>query len=368
VELVVAGRPILLGTPGAPAPGIPFPDPLRLHGDSELAPGLADHAVSVMAGGPPEWLREALHATLDADGDRYPDERRATAALAALHDRDPEEVVPTNGAAEALWLLPAAVRPTLAVCVHPAFTEAEAALRAHDVPVARVHRDPDLDFALDPQAVPETADLVVVGNPASPSGTLDPASALLALRRPGRVIAVDEAFMDLVPGEPASLVRERLDDVVVVRSLTKSMGIPGLRAGYAVAAQPLARRLRAVRPPWSVNALALAALAAVAARPEALAAAAARADSERSDLAERLAAVPGLRTWPSAANFCLVEAPDGPRVVAALRERGIAVRPAASFPGLGPNHLRIAARSPRENARVAEALAEVLAPEAVEWR
>jgi histidinol-phosphate/aromatic aminotransferase/cobyric acid decarboxylase-like protein/adenosyl cobinamide kinase/adenosyl cobinamide phosphate guanylyltransferase len=361
VELVVAGRAIEL----ARAPAAPDPA-LRAHGDAELAPGLADHAVSVMAGGPPDWLRESLHAALDADGGRYPDEREATVAVAALHERAPEDVVPTNGAGEALWLLPAALRPRHAVCIHPAFTEAEAALRAHGVPVERVLRDPDRGFALDPAAVPEGADLIVLGNPASPSGTLDPASAVLALRRPGRTVVVDEAFMDLVPGEPATLVGQRLDDVIVVRSLTKSMGIPGLRAGYALAAPGLAERLRAVRPPWSVNALALTALAAVARRPEALAAAAARAEAERADLAERLAALPGLRTWPSAANYCLVEVADGPRVAAALRERGIAVRPAASFPGLGPGHLRIAARAPAENERLAWALAQVLATETVE--
>ena len=160
--------------------------------------------------------------------------------------------MPTNGAAEALWLLPAALRPALAACVHPGFTEAEAALRAHGVPVARVLRDPERDFALDPAAVPDAADLVVVGNPASPSGTLDPAAALLALRRPGRVVAVDEAFMDLVPGEPASLARERLEDVIVVRSLTKSLGIPGLRAGYAIA-PPAARRAAARGAPALVG-------------------------------------------------------------------------------------------------------------------
>jgi histidinol-phosphate aminotransferase len=241
--------------------------------------------------------------------------------------------------------------------VHPGFTEGEAALRAHGVPVARVLRRPEDGFALDPGAVPDEADLVLVGNPASPSGTLDPASAVLALRRPGRVVVVDEAFMDLVPGEAASLVREPLDDVIVVRSLTKSLAVPGLRAGYAVASPALAARLRAVRPPWSANALALAALAAAAQRPEALAAAAERATAEREDLAARLAAVPGVRTWPSVTNFCLIEVADGPRVVGVLRERSIAVRPAASFPGLDDRHLRLTARDPAANARLVDALA-----------
>jgi histidinol-phosphate/aromatic aminotransferase/cobyric acid decarboxylase-like protein/adenosyl cobinamide kinase/adenosyl cobinamide phosphate guanylyltransferase len=360
VELVVAGQPLALGGGLPPGGALPDTGDLRAHGDAELAPGLTDHAVNVLSGGPPDWLRAALHEALDAGGSRYPDERPAVAALAALHGRAPEEIVPANGAAEALWLLPAALRPSLAACVHPAFTEAEAALRAHGVPVTRVLRDRESDFALDPAAVPEAADLVVVGNPASPSGTLDPAAAVLALRRPGRVVVVDEAFMDLVPGEPGSLVRERLPDVIVVRSLTKSMSLPGVRAGYAVASPGPAARLRAVRPPWSANALALAALVAIARRPEALAAAAERAAAERADLAARLEALPGVRTWPGAANFCLVEVADGPGVAAALRERGIAVRPAASFPGLHAGHLRITARSAPENERLAGALAESL--------
>jgi histidinol-phosphate/aromatic aminotransferase/cobyric acid decarboxylase-like protein/adenosyl cobinamide kinase/adenosyl cobinamide phosphate guanylyltransferase len=367
VELVVAGRPVELSaaapngaaraprglTPGATS--TEGSDPLlRRHGDADVRPGDADHAVTVLAGGPPAWLREALR---DVDVSRYPDEREACEALAALHGRDPAEIVPTNGAAEALWLLAPALRPQLAACVHPGFTEGEAAQRAHGVAVARVLRDPERGFALDASAVPPAADLVLVGNPASPSGTLDPAAALLALRRRERVVVVDEAYMDLVPGEPGSLVRERLDDVIVVRSLTKSLAIPGLRAGYAIAPPALADRLRAARPPWSANALALAALTAAARRPDALAAAAQRAQADGADLAERLAAIDAIRTWPSATHFCLVEVPDGPRLLGTLREQRIAVRPAGSFPGLGPNHLRLTARDPAANARLAEAVA-----------
>jgi histidinol-phosphate/aromatic aminotransferase/cobyric acid decarboxylase-like protein/adenosyl cobinamide kinase/adenosyl cobinamide phosphate guanylyltransferase len=357
VELVVAGRALSLGSAHVPATNA---NPLRQHGDQAVRPGDADHAVNVIAGGPPEWLRAELEGALERAASRYPDERAAVNALAALHGRDPQEIVPTNGGAEALWLLPAALRPALAACVHPGFTEAEAALRAHGVPVARVLRERGRDFMLDPAAVPAEADLVIVGNPASPSGTLDPAATLLALRRPGRVLVVDEAFMDLVPGEPATLVRERLDDVIVVRSITKALSIPGLRAGYAVAPGHLAERLRAVRPPWSANVLALTALTATARRPDAMAAIAEQATAEREDLERRLARVAGVRTWPSVANFCLVEVEDGPAVLAALRERRIAVRAAASFPGLGAGDLRVTARAPEENERLVAALADAV--------
>ncbi len=354
--LVVAGRAIELPPQSAPAV-----EDLRSHGDELVRPGDADHAVSVLAGGPPDWLREALRRSLDEDVAAYPRESETIAALAALHGRAPAEIVPCNGAVQALWLVPAALRPRLAACVHPGFTETEAALRAHRIAVVRVLRDPDDGFALDPAAVPDAADLVVVGNPASPSGTLDPAAAVLALRRPGRTVVVDEAFMDLVPGEPASLVRDPLPDVIVVRSLTKSLAIPGLRAGYAVASVALADRLRAVRPQWSCNALTLAALRAMASRPAALEAAAARAQAERSDLEALLAQIGGVRLWPGAANYVLVRVRDGAAVVERLRDAGIAVRPAGSFPGLTADDLRITARGPVDNARLADALAAAVA-------
>ena len=140
-----------------------------------------------------------------------------------------------------------------------------------------------------------------------------------------------------------------------MRSLTKALGVPGLRVGYAVAPPALAERLRAVRPPWSANALALAALVAAAAHPGELAAIAEQAADERRDLEARLSGV--VRTWPGAANFVLIEVPDGPRVVAELRAQRIAVRPAASFPGLDDRHIRITARDPESNARVAELVA-----------
>ena len=357
VELVVAGRPIVVTSP-PPGEG---DDDLRHHADELVADGDADHAVSVLSGGPPEWLRDTLQAALAERAQAYPDERKAVAALAALHARKPEEIVPTNGAAQGLWLLPAALRPTLAACVHPGFTEGEAALRAHGVAVARVLREPDRGFALDPAAIPEAADLVLLGNPVSPSGTLDSAAAVLALRRPGRTVVVDEAFMNLVPGEPGSLVRNAPPDVIVVRSLTKALAVPGLRVGYAVAAPGVAARLRAVRPPWSVNALALAVLAAAAQRSDEVTAAAVRASAERDDLMCGLARIPRVRTWPSCANFCLIEVPDGPRVTAALKANGIAVRPAGSFPGLAASHLRLVAREPAANARLLEALDEAVA-------
>jgi histidinol-phosphate aminotransferase len=147
---------------------------------------------------------------------------------------------------------------------------------------------------------------------------------------------------------------------VVVRSLTKLWMLAGIRAGYLLAPPQLVATLAAQRQPWSVNAPALAALEASAsdrATPRRIVAEVAAA---RADLVAELAALPGVRTWPGAANFLLLEVPDGEAATGALRAAGIAVRPASSFPGLSHDHIRVAVRRPDENRRLLEALARAL--------
>ncbi|HEX6674224.1 MAG TPA: Rv2231c family pyridoxal phosphate-dependent protein CobC [Actinomycetes bacterium] len=349
---------------GAPAPPAAaaaraIPTKLRLHGDTVAAPGQLDFAVNVIPGGPPAWLRGELLAALNHAGS-YPDQGPAVAALADRHGRDPGEVLPTNGSAEAFWLLANVLRPARPVVVHPSFTEPEVAMRVAGHTVQRAYRHQE-SFALDPGAVPDEADLVVVGNPNNPTGNLDPADQVASLARPGRVLVVDEAFMEFTEDEAESLAgRGDLPGLVVVRSLTKLWALPGVRAGYLLCAPDLAATLRAARQPWSVNAVACAALAACAGDRATAARVAERVAAAREELVRALGRLPGVRVWPSAANFLLLQVPAGPAVRSGLAGRGIAVRPADSFPGLGPDYVRVAVRSPEDNRRLATTLREVL--------
>jgi histidinol-phosphate aminotransferase len=175
---------------------------------------------------------------------------------------------------------------------------------------------------------------------------------------------VDEAFADTVPGEPESLAaRADLPGLVVVRSLTKTWALAGLRIGYLLAPPELVRRLAEAQPLWSVSTPAL-----VAARecvtPEALAHADALAvtlATDRSYLTERLRATPGV-TVPvePRSSFVLAHVEDGLGVRARLRDRGFAVRRADTFPGLGPDWLRIAVRDRATTQAFAAALEGVL--------
>ena len=333
-------------------------DPLRHHGDAELAPGLLDLAVNVRGDAPPPWLVSRIERTLPTLAG-YPDQRVALEAVARRHGREVADVLLTAGAAEAFVLVARALRPLHAVCVHPSFTEPEAAL------VAAGHRVRRLvlpsPYLLDPSSVPDDADLVVVGNPTNPTGVLH--AELERLCRPGRVVVVDEAFSDAVPGEPESLAgRGDLPGLVVVRSLTKTWALAGLRVGYLLAPADLVQQLRAVQPLWAVSTPALAALDACLARGPV--AAAQRAAGElvpvRAALEGALDSL-GVEVSPgSRGPFLLCRVPGRGDIHELLRARGVAVRRGDTFPGLTAEHWRTAVRDQLASERLVEALTGIL--------
>ncbi len=333
---------------------------LSHHGDADLVPGLVDLAVNVRSGGTPGWLAERIRNT---DLAAYPDQREAVAAVAARHGRADGEVLLTAGAAEAFVLLARALRPRHAVVVHPQFTEPEAALRAAGHQVDQVILP--YPFTLDPALVPDDADLVFVGNPTNPTSVAHPRDALLRLIRPGRLVVVDEAFADCLPGERESVAGHRdLDGLVVIRSLTKTWGLAGLRVGYLLAAPGIIRRLAAAQPLWAVSTPALAACTATAS-PAALREAgewALELAAERAHLLRRLDSdgFGGIRVVPdAAASFVLLDTRVAD-VRARLLRRGFAVRRGETFPGLGPGWIRVAVRDARTSDRFAAALGAAL--------
>jgi histidinol-phosphate aminotransferase len=227
----------------------------------------------------------------------------------------------------------------------------------------RVFTDPADGHGLRAGAVPAEADLVVVGNPTNPTGVLHPAAALRTLRAPGRVVLVDEAFADAVPGEPESVAGE--PGFLVFRSLTKTWALAGLRAGYALGASDVLARLAAPRPPWPVSTPALEAVIACSAPAAVAEAERAARDLERrrAEQGAALAAVAGVAVLPGRAPFLLLRLPDGrgEEVRHALRAAGIAVRRGDTFPGLGPDHVRVAVRDAAAVGRLTTALTAALA-------
>ncbi|QHN26873.1 threonine-phosphate decarboxylase [Gordonia pseudamarae] len=339
---------------------------LDRHGDSDSEAGLTDFAVNVRPG-PPRFVLDALTARLP-DLARYPtagDDARAVDAVARAHRRTPGEILLLSGAAEGFELLPR-LGARHAALIQPSFTEPELALRSAGIPITQVVLDRPWRLDADGIArlIPADADLVVIGNPTNPTSVLHPADVIEALRAPGRLVVVDEAFADLtldpVSGErePQSVASRRWPDVIVLRSITKTFGLAGLRAGYLLADPAIIDRLSMGRRPWALGTLSLVALAeCVGPRGERYCRkVAAEVAEQRSDL------IAGLRelgiepaTTPEA-SFVLIEVDDGLGVKRRLFEQGIAVRSAANFVGLGPGFLRLAVRDRPTTARLIESL------------
>lgn len=340
---------------------------LHHHGDVEVQPGMVDFAVNVHATEPPAFLADALHAAI-ADLARYPDAARATEAVAKAHGVDPACVLLTHGAAEAFSLVAQQPWRRPAV-VHPQFTEPEAALRAHGHDPARLLLAPDTGFRL-AGTDPGAADLVVIGNPTNPTSRLHPRAEIEALAVPGRLVMIDEAFLDAVEPVDApvdapvdSLARLAAEDerFLVARSLTKTYSIAGLRIGYLIGHPDLLARLAARRTPWPVGSLASIAAEACSS-PAGLAYAQQVREglpAQLRNLTETLAQHGFDVVDDPRAPFVLARHPDATRIRQALRERGIAVRRADTFPGLDGTWLRFAARGAEDVAVLSASLAEL---------
>lgn len=337
---------------------------LSHHGDREVQPGLVDFAVNVAVPRPPAWLRRELVSALD-DVARYPDVAPAVDALARLHGCPAASLLVTNGAAEAFTLIARARHWRRPLVIHPQFTEPETALRASGHVVTRLILQPADGFTLDPAEVPADADLVIVGNPTNPTSRLHPRPSILGLLRPGRLVVVDEAFMDVVVGGSDSVLQDavRTEGLVVIRSLTKTFGLAGVRAGYLVGPTEVIAECALSQPSWSVNSVAVAAVVACAgAQGREHTRDVSRDLSPRvSHLAARLTEAGLDVVREPAGPFVLVHHPHADLLRDGLRRRGLAVRRCDTFPGLGPEWLRIAAREPSITDALVAAIALELA-------
>ena len=291
---------------------------------------------------------------------RYPepDARPLRRAAASRHSISEGAVVPVPGAGFGLWLVMVAFLqpgdPCLALA--PCFGEyrrSAAIARADYREVAA--REPFLDWDMD--EVDHELDLgvrmCVLANPANPSGGSLPAERLrrLCQDHPRTVFVLDEAFAAF--GSPGlSLLEDGWlpANAIVVRSLTKELGLPGLRMGYLVAHPTVAVQIAGVMPPWPVSSPSLAAAAAGMNDHRHVAEGARLARAHIGQLRHALREA-GASPIPSDANYLLVRAPGA---VSALGDRGITVRDCASF-GL-PDHVRIAAPTPADLSSVLDAI------------
>lgn len=211
-------------------------------------------------------------------------------------------------------------------------------------------------------AVGERARVVVLNSPNNPTGSALPEGAVERIvAETGALVLCDEAYQDF--GGPTAIpLLRRTSRVVVLRTFSKAMGMAGLRFGLALAHPDVARELAKGKLPYNVNLMTLAA-ADVALEHAALFASRTREVADTRDrFLPRLARIPGLEVFPTAANFVLIRCRARPADEVFRRlydEHGILVRDVSASPELA-NCLRISIGTEDDMAAVLDALEQIL--------
>lgn len=295
---------------------------------------------------------EAVYQAAFEGARRYPPEPPTAYQEAAADsvDCEPGSIVPTPGGLAALRLaIECTVEPGTSVLVPaPSFGEYAREVKLQGAEPINVPHDRVLD------AEPADHALAIVCNPNNPTGDAYPDAALRAFadrcREAGTPVVIDEAFLEFT--ERQSMAGH--DGIVAARSLTKMYGLPGLRAGFAVATGELRDALRSARPSWNVGLPALRVGTHCLGRERFVDETRERIRAERERMAEALSA--RFDVHPSVSPFLLLTVDDDvDGVIARARDRGVVIRDARTFRGLD-SHVRVAVKRPEENDRLLEAL------------
>jgi histidinol-phosphate/aromatic aminotransferase/cobyric acid decarboxylase-like protein/choline kinase len=275
----------------------------------------------------------------------------------------PERVQVLHGASQVFPLLPDLAGRRAALIPSPTFGEYPRTL-----PGAATYRDAP-GYALDAVAGQLAREgLLVVVNPNSPTGTTQRTDAIfeLAARRSDALVLVDESFVEF-SGQPSiidRLEREPLSNVIVVTSLSKSLGVPGLRLGFLYAVEPtIVARVGAALPVWNLSAPAEYFLELLLKFRNELEWSIRRTIEDRETFAAELSRLPLVeRVHPSGGNFLLLRlASDDLSAGARLRRQllmkhRIEIKDVSQRMATGQPHLRLAVRCPADNARLVSAL------------
>ena len=277
--------------------------------------GLRDFCYLVNPYYPPAKMRDQMKYFFDPLLTQYPSGMRIQRLLAGrCFGVSEDHLLVGNGAAELINTLGRVLHGTMALPV-PAFNEYVRCFRDCEI---RPLRSADWDFSLDLDALKRAArenDNLVLVNPDNPSGAFLGREALIELlevcKEAGTRCVVDESFVDFA--EPAlrytlldDALLERYPTLVVMKSISKSYGVPGLRLGVIASADTtLLDDMRGLLPIWNINSFAEYFMQIFTLYESSYAAACDRIAEQRAVMAERLGRFPFLKPYPSQANYIL---------------------------------------------------------------
>ncbi len=319
---------------------------------------LLDFCVPINTRFPPPELLRSLIENLGDVLQFYPDYADVhQLQIAALTGLDADLIVPANGSTEVITRICQDMPGPMVTSV-PTFGRWTDLPIESGLPLHVIERRRDRGFRLEVDEIvahvrSAGASTLVLSNPNNPTGVAMPlgdvvavASALPDLH----TIVIDESFIDFSDVESASQLVGRLPNLMVVKSMGKSIGWHGVRLGYAVAERQRAQSLRGRLPFWNINGVAAFVLRSLSRFSSEYHASFPAAAGDRAYMFARLSAIPELTVYPSQANFILVELPEtiSGRLLRdrLLANHGVVVRETSNKVGSTEQYVRLAVQRP----------------------
>jgi threonine-phosphate decarboxylase len=304
-------------------------------------------------------LHEHLKDTLDQIANYPEPQPRSLERLIALKEGiSPEAVLVTNGATEAIYLIAQHFHGSASVIPQPTFNEYADACRQHDHIISYENNDEMTQLPLDR--------VYWICNPNNPSGNVLMKGFMdyVVRRSPRYTFVVDQSY-EAYTKEPLLKAREMMDvpNLIILHSLSKTYGVPGLRLGYMTGHPNVIQLLRQRRHPWAMNALSIEAgkfllkkgNPAVENLDEYL--------EETERFRANLREIKGMRVFETKTNFMLCEL-DNIKASALkyylIHEHGMLIRDCSNFLGLSPYFFRVSTQRPEENDALVAAIQEYL--------
>lgn len=331
--------------------------------------GIIDFSASINPLGMSERARKAVIEKIDSVL-HYPEQyAESLIEEAARFFGVPNDcLIAGNGSTELIYLVPRAFKPQKALIVNPTFSEYKNALKITGCTIDYflMLEEDGFRLRIDPllRVLKGKYDILYICNPGNPTGTLIPKSNILEIvdkaAEYDTLCVVDEAFIDFSENDSVRKEAAERPNLILLRSMTKFFGIPGLRAGFIIGNTKNVGELMNCKEPWSVNTLASIAAIEGLNDAEYIKETIRYVEEEREHLFSALKEIQWLKPFPSAANYILIkirkEGVDADILAASLVKKGAFIRPCSSFDGLGNRFFRVAVRTREENERLVKLL------------
>lgn len=310
----------------------------------------ANFSSNVYYDGFPEGLKNHLISCMDKISN-YPETNAQSLQLllAQWHKLSAEQVLITNGATEAFYLIAHALRDKSVTVIIPSFAEYEDACRANNLQIQFLEWD-ELN-----EQTSFTTDVVFFGNPNNPTGAIQTQATIQTIlqHNPKSTFIIDEAYIDFTKADISMVeVLNQFTNLIIVKSLTKTYAIPGLRLGYILSNPSTIKNILSLKMPWSVNALAVEAGKYIVQNHKKSPLPLEQLLNDAKELIYQLNQIENIIAFPAYTNFFLCKTNIGAAASLKdflLNEHGLLIRDASNFRSLGSGYFRVATQTADKN-------------------